>query len=516
VSNVLGPVTLTVPPFTMRAITSTNPTKCGFCDGVVKLYGLHPGQIDTITYNRNGIPQTPVVHTIGNDSLFTISGLCKGTYSDFVAKTAGVCVSNMLGPVALVDPPIVPAFSYLVHENCKGDTLLLTNNSTPASDLTYMWSFGDGAISALTNPAHIYYASGIYPIKLVITNTKCYDSLTQQLTLTNMVKAGFTESPDSFICAGRPVTFTNSSTGTQLNYLWAFGDGKYDSARNTSHIYKHAGTYNIVMALSNYVPCRDTTRAVITVDSIAAISISATDSVLCGGHSVTFNGLYTPLGSTGIKWTFDNNAIVNVNPIMHSFEDSGTFVIRLDAFYRACPDTFATKEVYIFTYPQLSLGPDTSICPGSNPIPLIDERNAKNPAARWLWSTGERTPGIEVVAPGYYSATVTIDGCHSSDTVWVKKDCYLDVPNAFTPNGDGANDYYLPRPLLARGLTSFKMVIFNRWGQQIFETTSTEGQGWDGKLNGIPQPEGVYIFKVDATFIDGQMEHHQGNITLLR
>jgi gliding motility-associated-like protein len=60
------------------------------------------------------------------------------------------------------------------------------------------------------------------------------------------------------------------------------------------------------------------------------------------------------------------------------------------------------------------------------------------------------------------------------------------------------------------------MEIYNRWGQQIFSTTNTEGQGWDGKFNGVIQPEGVYIYIIDVTFKDGKHEHHQGNVTLMK
>ena len=50
----------------------------------------------------------------------------------------------------------------------------------------------------------------------------------------------------------------------------------------------------------------------------------------------------------------------------------------------------------------------------------------------------------------------------------------------------------------------------------IYETTNTDGRGWDGNFNNQPQPEDVYIYIIDATFKDGQIEHHQGNVTLLR
>jgi gliding motility-associated-like protein len=60
------------------------------------------------------------------------------------------------------------------------------------------------------------------------------------------------------------------------------------------------------------------------------------------------------------------------------------------------------------------------------------------------------------------------------------------------------------------------MNIYNRWGNEVFSTTSLDGRGWDGKYNGVDQPEGVFVYIIDATFKDGQHEHHQGNLTLLR
>lgn len=517
VSNMLGPANLTVPPFTMRAITSVNPTKCGWCDGKIRLYGLYPGQTDTIYYRRNGVPQTPISAVIGTDSMVYINDLCDGVYSDFVARTGGLCVSNTLGPVTLVDPPIIPSFSFVVKENCKADTVVFTNSSTPAADLTYKWYFGDGDSSTATNPTHIYYLPGNYTAKLVITNTRCIDSIKKNIPILNIVKAGFIANPDSFVCTGDPITFTNTSLGFQLKYAWYYGDGTGDTTANTVHIYRRTGTYPIIMALSNNVPCRDTARATITADSISAVSIKLTDSVLCDGHTVTFTGIYAGIGSTGIRWSFgDGSVIDNVNPVMHAFDRSGSLSVRFDAFYRACPDTFATRKVWVFSHPQVYLGPDLAMCPGSNPITLADEGYANVPGLRWLWNTGERTPSIRVTGPGNYYVKMTVDGCTATDTVIVTKDCVMDIPNAFTPNGDGVNDYFMPRPQLAKGLATFKMSIYNRWGQTIFETGNIEGSGWDGKMNGTEQPEGVYVYLIEATFVDGQQEKQQGNVTLLR
>jgi gliding motility-associated-like protein len=227
--------------------------------------------------------------------------------------------------------------------------------------------------------------------------------------------------------------------------------------------------------------------------------------------------VYSKLGDTLITWTFgDGNGTVNMDPIIHSYDGEGPFTVTLNVKYRSCPEKTTQRDIRVFGIPSVYLGQDTSICPGGIPIKVRDDRNASNPSARWKWSTGETTSSITVVKPGSYSTVVTIDGCSSSDTILVKRDCYMEVPNVFTPNGDGTNDFFFPRQLLTRGLTSFKMEVYNRWGQTVYSSNSIDGRGWDGNFNDKPQPEGVYIYLIEAKFKDGQMENHQGNVTLLR
>ena len=517
ISNTLGPVTLTVPPFIIRSDTYTNPTECGFCDGSITLYGLYPGQTDTVTYTLNGVAGSAGAYLVAADSTIHLLGLCEGIYANIVANTAGVCVSNALGPDTLVAPPIIDSFSYVVHEGCAGDTLICTNYSWPAPDLTYIWNFGDGSTSTDINPVHIYLVPGTYTITLYITNTKCFDSSKQSVTLNNLISAGFTAVPDSFLCQGTPVTFTNTSSGISLSYNWYFGDGNTINTTNATHVYPNSGTYNVMLVVTNYVPCNDTVIKTLAVDSMSAISIQVSDSVLCAGHDVTFTGLYSDIGNTGLIWTFSDGGIVkNTNPVMRSFNAAGVFTVSVEAFYRACPDTGASRQVVVFAYPEINLGPDTNICIGSSAITLADNINAGNPAASWLWNNDATASSILVSAPGVYYATVKVDGCEATDSVTVTNGCYLDIPNAFTPNGDGVNDFFLPRPTLGKGLATFTMNIYNRWGELIFQTNNVEGRGWDGRFNDIMQPEGVFIYVIDATFIDGEKEHHQGNVTLLK
>ena len=87
----------------------------------------------------------------------------------------------------------------------------------------------------------------------------------------------------------------------------------------------------------------------------------------------------------------------------------------------------------------------------------------------------------------------------------------VDVPNAFSPNGDGTNDV-----IYVQGFAISKMTwrIFNRWGQLIF-TSSNINNGWDGRFKGELQPQDVYAYTLSIEFTDGTKLNKKGDITLL-
>jgi gliding motility-associated-like protein len=89
----------------------------------------------------------------------------------------------------------------------------------------------------------------------------------------------------------------------------------------------------------------------------------------------------------------------------------------------------------------------------------------------------------------------------------------LNVPTAFSPNGDGHNDKLYPLTINVTELKYFR--VYNRWGQLMFET-KTLGQGWDGTFNGVPQVMDVYTWTVEAYGIDGHHYKQAGNTILMR
>ncbi|MCB9064607.1 MAG: gliding motility-associated C-terminal domain-containing protein [Chitinophagales bacterium] len=115
----------------------------------------------------------------------------------------------------------------------------------------------------------------------------------------------------------------------------------------------------------------------------------------------------------------------------------------------------------------------------------------------------------------YVVGGIGANGCRAFDTLYVTIDNrdHLMVPGAFSPNGDGKNDVFKITNLTFQRIMEFR--IFNRWGQEIFNTTDNS-RGWDGTWKGEPQGIGTYSYLIRVGFPDGQVETYRGEVTLIR
>ena len=121
----------------------------------------------------------------------------------------------------------------------------------------------------------------------------------------------------------------------------------------------------------------------------------------------------------------------------------------------------------------------------------------------------------QIEFPGYVTLTVTDPyGCYNSDSVEFNPGecCIVSFPSAFTPNGDGKNDYFRP---LYKGFHRFhEFRVENRWGETVFQTNSSTVE-WDGTHNGVPQDLGVYFYYLKFDCGGGAREV-RGDVTLIR
>lgn len=411
-----------------------------------------------------------------------------------------------------------PQITQNVKLGCLSDTLeVQAQNNGGDVPAQYVWDFGDGTGATTANAQHIYPTQGQYIVKLVTKKNNCADSANVTIDTRHPLSIAIASDKDT-VCAGGSVQFSNTDNGTTtLNYQWDFGDGSpIDNTSGPSHVYQNAGVYTVTHVVNDQVPCYDTAKLTIVVQPGPTATFYTSDTVICQGTAINFHSTVTD-GYRRVNWNFgDADSIQAFTETMHSYEQAGDYTVTLTVDYPVCPRATVKKNVHVLPIPKVYLGRDTAMCPNSTPIPLYNHwTNGAN--INYLWNTGETTPSIMANAVGIYwlKASDTL-GCSTSDSLEVFRNCYLNIPNAFTPDGDGNNEYFFPRQLLSSKLVSFHMQIFNRWGQLIFETFSTSGRGWDGKFNDKPQPSGVYVYIIEAQIEGAAPEKYKGNVTLLR
>lgn len=439
-----------------------------------------------------------------------------GTHELRYTRMVGECISYSTVMMTVYNDVDID-FDYTLTKGCSGDSVHFINNSEAG---TYKWQYGDGSPydSGVANPTHFYEEQGEYGAWLIVrTEAGCYDSLMGLVNTKHPIDAIFTMSTDS-VCQKSNISFEDNSIGSLVNWAWDFGDGGTSATQSPTHHYTLAGTHTVRLIVTDDVPCSDTTYQTVYIDSIPTLELITDRTEVCNGERINMglNFLYTAIGFT---WDFGDGTSQEDGSggTYHSYNQPGTYYIAASSHHPVCDDATAFDTVVVKPYPMVNLGSDTTICPNGVQVGLSSKSFLTDPdEIAWLWSTGSTNPIIRVIEPGTYTLTADWNGCKTSDEIEVKKDCYTDLPNSFTPNGDGNNDYFYPRQLLSRGVTEFSMVIFNRWGQKIFETRNIDGRGWDGRLNDKDQPTGVYIYQMSVLFKDNTAENYTGNVTLIR
>lgn len=419
----------------------------------------------------------------------------------------------------IVTGEVTSGFTYDIHLGCEKDTVIFNNTSVSSAGGTpfYVWSFGDGISSSQTSPTHIYNTQDTFRVRLIASDNGCFDTTEVLIDLRHPIVSTFTTQDDS-ICVGTQTIMTSASIPAGIvTHSWNMGDGTIINSGTTplqSHTYSAAGIYTITLIVTDTLGCSDTSTRVVFVDALGYANFTMTDSTLCVGEPVFFDDTLSA-NTISFEWDFgDGKKLANVHNPTHTWDAMGNYNVVLISKYKVCPDIVVQKPVIIDNFPVVNLGPDTSICPGlTGSLTLY---NVHNQGAINQWSTGESASSITVTQPGHYWLQASNGDCATTDSIWIKRDCYLNIPNSFSPGGDGLNDYFLPREILSSGLTKFKMNIYNRWGENVFTTDKIDGRGWDGKYNGKPQPIGSYVYVIEAEFINNVRKSYKGNVTLIR
>jgi len=292
----------------------------------------------------------------------------------------------------------------------------------------------------------------------------------------------------NFACNG---TFVELEISQNLsNPLWSTGEQTHKILVDTSGLYNVSAYFNNCILLDSFE---------VEIPIIPNL-LGFSDTIKCIEESITIN-LNNP--NYEFKW-FDGSESAD-----YTVWDTGEYWVRITD--RACDTVFRFS---VTEYPStLKLLEDTTLC---ELVPIILDAG-EGRSFFWI-PTNEVEQTIKVHDFGKYSITkVNNFGCVETDTFMLSRYCgpKLFIPNAFSPNGDGLNDMFLP---YNESLISFRMIIFNRWGEQLFETKSTS-IGWDGTFGGVKCQDGVYTYIIWYSMEDeGKLIDvvTKGTVTLFR
>ena len=429
----------------------------------------------------------------GNNSSQTIS--TAGTYHCLISLCNIITDASIVITMANTIAQITPAGPLNL---CVMDSVILTANPGMAG---YQWSI-PGSFNQTISISQ--------PGTFTLTTTDAVGcTATDFITINQYPELPAPVLSDTSICAGNSITlhviasasvewFSDASGGTPFN----IGSSFTTPLLTSDTIFYVQVTDTICHSLR--VPYN------INVIIIPLAPEIINNSPLCEGDTLTLKT--SPVSGANYQWAGTNSfysVLQNVEIQDININNSGTYTLKCTV--DGCQSGITSANIVINAKPFLDIGNDTTICIG---IPFII--NTGN-FSSYLWQDGSSNSSYLVDTKGDYSVIVTDNkGCKSKDSISIDFiDCTeLIIPNVFTPNGDGINDYF---SVYAPGSTGFICRIYNRWGSLI-ATLNGSQNSWDGivQQSGGEASDGVYYYIIGYIDFKGEAKTDHGFFHLFR
>ncbi|MBS1634288.1 MAG: gliding motility-associated C-terminal domain-containing protein [Bacteroidetes bacterium] len=491
---------------------TVTPTSGTYCAGGTPVSLTASGATSYSWSPATGLSSTSTANTSASPTVTT-------TYT--VTGTTGSCISTKTVMVTVMPPTTVTVVSSGTNI-CQGTT---TATLTATGAATYSWAPGTG-LSATTgsvviaNPSTTttYSVAGLTAGGCVVFPAVITVSVLPAVTPT------ITAASPS-VCLGSTVALTASPTGAGFSYTWTPATAILGASNTASVTAKPTTTSTVVytVAVNNGQCTGKGTFSLVVHDCIpptAGFTTSTEDSI-CVNGCVTFSNTSVSTGTpTTYQWAFPGGTPPTSNAANPQvcYSAPGDYTVGLVVTNPYGSDTLVIDNfIDVAITPTVTAFGDTTVRVGQTATITATGGLTYN----WTPSTWLTCPTCSVTAATPTVTTMYIvtgynsPHCFSSDTVIVKVDFICGdffIPNAFSPNNDGLNDYVNIHGFC---VGTFNLQIFDRWGEKVFETTD-KTVGWDGSFRGKPMDTGVFVYRVDGITIDGKPFSLKGNITLIR
>ncbi|MBX7095199.1 MAG: gliding motility-associated C-terminal domain-containing protein [Flavobacteriales bacterium] len=498
--------TITEPnPVVITNVIGTDALCAGSCDGTI-----------TIT------APTATQYSVDGGATFVASnifnGLCLGNYDIMVQDATGCeATSN----ITIYEPlPLTLSGTPDAFICYAGDMTLSSLAQGGTAPYNYSWSNGVNQQNQIVNPT----VQTTYSVSVTDANGCTAGPVSTVVSVSPLFYA--TISQNDTICPGESTVLTAQGFDGQPAYVYEWSTNDTTASITVTP----TGPTTYTMVAKDQCGDYDTLTVVVDFYTIPQVNLSADNLNGCSPVNVNFTNT-TPAGQVGSNctWNFGNGT-------------TATGCGAQSAVYTlpGCYDVSLTV-----TSPEGCVGDTTLsnyICVFENPIadftwnPLqptildfvVNFNDQSYNAAQWNWdfaSLGTSTNQNPSFAfanqnPGDYLVCLEVtspDGC-IDDTckyVTIYDEYLLYVPNAFTPDGDGINDEFLP---IVNGVDpdNYEFMIFDRWGELIFQT-DVVGKAWPGTYKAKDCQQDVYVWKIKARdLLRGDQKVYYGHVSLLR
>jgi gliding motility-associated-like protein len=549
VTKVLSITTKPIANFSFSSVRCTN-TDVTFTDASISQVGA----LAKWTWNLDdGAGATTVT---SNAPRITKYGSTGTKTVSLQVETASGCKSDVFTPAILPFVHPLPEPDFILPEVCLSDAFAQFTDASKIADgseaqFTYRWNFNAGSpavtpgpsliSSTLKNPQVKYNKSDNYSVSLQVTSKDgCVNTVSKSFTVNGSIpKADFEVQMNNVLCAKTPVVILNKSTVdfgavTKSEIYWdrvnkptvVQVDETPASNKAYSHLYNVSNTsgesFTIrMLSYSGGSSCVSEVSKTITVypNPLAAFSVPTTE--ICFGESIAYTDQSATRTSIPIsRWVWDlgkGQTSAIQNPV-RSYRDSGNFIATLHVYSTAgCVSDTAGISITLYPLPVLIM--DTSRA-------TILEGGQLNLKPKFIYGTNftyKWTPPLYLSSDTAFSPvskptddirytfTVTgIGGCSVSDTIFIKVLKSPEIPNAFSPNGDGINDTWNIKYL--ESYPGATVDVFNRYGQIVFRSFGYS-RPWDGTTQGKLLPIGTYYYIINPK--NGK-PIYTGSITIIR
>jgi len=477
-------------------------------------------------------PNASVQNTSGpivNNVQFSTSGyvpvtveanffLCNASYTDSV----------------FIYPNAIAGMIYPDTVECKGLEIDFINNSQ--NSLNYSWDFGvpgtSTDVSTDIDPTFTFPSPGTYTIELIASSSpECADTIQEVIVINYKLEVEFT-SEDSLCSEGNSFNFIGDVFGPAgASFEWNFGpNGSIQTSNNIiENNVSFDTTGSILVSLTGeFNLCRETAYKRIYIFKSPEINFILEPGLQC----LPFNAQFTDFSSAetpiSYLWDFGDGTTSNLQNPSHLFDNVGNYPITLTIWTDAgCIDTLIQFEpdiVNVRPIPEakFSVNPkQTDICDSE-----IQFTNLSSLGQEYLYifddgtTSNDENPAHVYLEAGTLNPTLLVTseyGCQDTtrETLFIEPFTVYS-PNAFTPDGDEANNIF--KPIVYLDIVEWNLQIYNRWGEIVFESND-QGTGWDG-TNGTGKiaQDGLYMWKLRYTSCEPANPEHliTGHISLLR